>query len=251
MVWKAALLGLGAGLIGGLFGVGGGSLIVPGLVLLLAFQQKHASATSLVAIVGLAAAAAIRFGLDGKIEYDTAGILFAGAAIGALVGSRIADVVSNKALTWAFVALLVVASLRLLLTASSTTNSIASGAAELALQLGVGLGAGMLSATMGIGGGIVYVPALVTLFGFSQTTGQGTSLAVIVPTAALGAGLHARAGRVNWRIGLPLTVGGVVGALVGAEIALGVSESVLRRSFGVFLLMVALRMSKRATVVKD
>lgn len=245
------MLGLGAGLIGGLFGVGGGSLIVPGLVLLLAFDQKNASATSLLAIVALAAAAAIRFGLDGEIEYDTAVILFIGAAVGAFVGSRIADVASNKALTWAFVILLVVAALRLLLTTSSAGDAIADGAAELVLQLIVGLVAGILSATLGIGGGIVYVPALVTLFGFSQTTGQGTSLAVIVPTAALGASLHARAGRVDWGVGLPLALGGVVGALIGAEVALGISETLLRRAFAVFLLVVAARMSRRAMTVRN
>ncbi len=106
----------------------------------------------------------------------------------------------------------------------------------------VGLAAGALSATLGIGGGVVFVPALAVIAAFDQQLAQGTSLAVIVPTTVIGAYVHARAGRVDWRTALRLGIGGIAGGLVGAQVALGLDETVLRRLFAVFLALMAARM---------
>ncbi len=110
----------------------------------------------------------------------------------------------------------------------------------------VGLFAGALSATLGIGGGVVFVPALAVIAAFDQQLAQGTSLAVIVPTTLVGALVHARAGRVDWALAARLALGGIAGGLVGAQVALGIDEGVLRRMFAGFLAVVALRMLLRA-----
>lgn len=110
----------------------------------------------------------------------------------------------------------------------------------------LGLLAGTLAATLGIGGGVVYVPVLVVAFSLDQHVAQGTSLAVILATTIVGAITHARLGNVQWRISIPVAVGGVAGALAGAWVALGLEGEVLRRMFGVFLLIVAGRMAWRA-----
>ncbi len=117
---------------------------------------------------------------------------------------------------------------------------------ELALAL-VGLAAGALSATLGIGGGVVFVPALAVIASFDQQLAQGTSLAVIVPTTIIGAWVHARAGRVDWPAALRVGAGGIVGGLLGAQVALGINEGLLRRMFAVFLVVVAVRMLLRAS----
>ena len=119
--------------------------------------------------------------------------------------------------------------------------------------IAVGLGTGILSATLGIGGGIVFVPALVALFGFDQHLAEGTSLLVIVPTALIGTMAHARAGRVDWKIGLLVGAGGVVGGFAGAHIALELAPAVLRRLFAAFLAVMALRMlwRTRSAAVRD
>lgn len=109
----------------------------------------------------------------------------------------------------------------------------------------IGLATGALAATLGLGGGIVYVPALVVLFDFDQQLAQGTSLAVIVPTAVIGTVVHARAQRVRWDLAVPLAFGGVAGGVLGAQLALELDPTVLRRIFAAFLVATALRMLAR------
>lgn len=244
MQWKGAALGLAAGFIGGLFGVGGGLLVVPGLVLWLHFEQRAASATSLATIVASSAAAVLRFAIDDSVEYDTALVLFIGAGVGAYAGARLAGRVPNYWLARGFVAVVLMSATRLALGSGGGGggDTLISGAAEAPTLIAVGLLAGVLSATLGVGGGVVFVPALVALLGFEQQVAQGTSLAVILPTVIVGSTVHARAGRVVWKVAITAGAGGVLGGLAGAEVALGLPESVLRRLFAVFLLVMAARM---------
>lgn len=107
----------------------------------------------------------------------------------------------------------------------------------------IGTLAGLLGSAIGVGGGIVLVPALAVLFSFDQHVAQGTSLAVILPTAVVSTIGHARAGRVNWRIAVPLATSGVVWALLGARVALALHGDVLRRLFAILLVAVAVRMA--------
>lgn len=109
----------------------------------------------------------------------------------------------------------------------------------------IGLGAGTLAATLGVGGGIVYVPALVALFSFDQHIAQGTSLTVIVPTTIVAAVVHFRAGRVDLRLAAALGAGGIAGGIVGAQAALAIDGLVLRRLFAVFLVLMAIRMLRK------
>ena len=108
--------------------------------------------------------------------------------------------------------------------------------------IAIGLVAGGVAATLGVGGGIVYVPALVSLFGFVQHDAQGTSLAVIIPTTFVAAVVHSKAGRVAWKTAIPLGIGGLVGGLLGGTTALALSAPLLRRMFAVFLVIIAVRM---------
>lgn len=116
---------------------------------------------------------------------------------------------------------------------------------EAVALVAIGLMAGLLAASLGIGGGIIYVPALVSLFAVMQHQAQGTSLAVIVPTAIVAALVHARERRVVWPVAIPLGIGGIVGGLLGARTALALSAPLLRRLFAVFLVFAAIRMLAR------
>ena len=115
---------------------------------------------------------------------------------------------------------------------------------ELALIL-VGVVSGALAATLGIGGGVIFVPALVVIAGFEQQLAQGTSLAIIIPTTLIAAIVHAKAQRVDWPNVVRLSAGGIVGSLAGAVTALSVDELLLRRMFAVFLVVMAIRMVNR------
>jgi uncharacterized protein len=114
------------------------------------------------------------------------------------------------------------------------------------LALGaIGLAAGFAAGLLGVGGGIVMVPAMVLVLGFDQHVAQGTSLVVIIPAALAGSVTHYRNGRVSLRDAALLAAGGIGGAVVGSLSALSVDDTVLRRLFGVFLLVVAAQMVLR------
>lgn len=100
-------IGAGAGLASGLLGVGGGTVMVPLLVAFLGFSQHRAHATSLAAIVPIAAVAGGVFALEGVAEYDTAFLLAAGALVGAPLGARAMAAVGERSLEAAFGAFLV------------------------------------------------------------------------------------------------------------------------------------------------
>ncbi len=110
----------------------------------------------------------------------------------------------------------------------------------------LGLVAGALAATLGIGGGVVFVPVLVSVFLFTQHEAQGTSLAIIVPTVLVAAIAHARAGRVLWRLTAWVGIAGIVGAVGGARLALLLDDAILRRFFAVVLFFIAIRMALRS-----
>lgn len=112
---------------------------------------------------------------------------------------------------------------------------------ELLQLVVVGLAAGFLAGLLGVGGGIVMVPAMVLLFGFDQHVAQGTSLLVIIPAALTGSVTHYRKGRLVLRDAATLAAGGIIGAVIGSVFALSIEETMLRRLFAGFLLVSAFR----------
>jgi hypothetical protein len=111
------------------------------------------------------------------------------------------------------------------------------------LYLLLGLTAGIFSGLIGIGGAIIIIPTLVLLFGLSQHTAQGTTLALMVPPIGLlAAWTYYKAGFVDLKIAGLICLGFFVGGLVGARFATEISEQVLRRLFGVVLLVASLKM---------
>lgn len=107
------VLGLGAGFVGGLFGVGGGVVMVPGMVLLLGFEQHRAHATSVAAIVAAASAGVAPFALDGEVAWATAGFLLIGALAGAVIGARNIARIPAVWLARAFVVVALVSAVRM------------------------------------------------------------------------------------------------------------------------------------------
>jgi uncharacterized membrane protein YfcA len=244
----ACLLGGAAGLLGGLFGVGGGLVMVPGMVLFLAVPQHRAHATSLAAMIASAGAAVVPLAVAGRIDWDTAGFLLLGSMAGAYLGARLFARIPEVWLAGGFVALALASAVRMFLerggggAAATGTPGINASWYGVIGFAAVGFGAGILGALMGVGGGIVYVPALVTLYGFEQHLAQGTSLAVIVPTALVAALAHGRRGQVDLRLALLLGSGGLAGGWLGARLALALDAPLLRTLFASFLVLMALRM---------
>jgi len=111
------------------------------------------------------------------------------------------------------------------------------------LLIVLGLLAGSLSGLAGFGGGIIIVPALVYLFHFSQHQAQGTTLALLVlPIGILAAWAYYKAGHVDVRVALFITVGFVAGSFFGARLANSLPDESLQKIFGVLLLLMGFKM---------
>ncbi len=109
-----------------------------------------------------------------------------------------------------------------------------------------GFGAGFLSGTIGIGGGLLFVPTMTLGFSASQAIAQGTSLVAIVPTAIVGGVTHFRQGYVVRDAALWMGGGGVFGAVIGALVAVEVPGPLLARVWGAFLVVSAYRLAAQA-----
>ena len=107
----------------------------------------------------------------------------------------------------------------------------------------LGLLAGVISGLIGIGGGVIIVPSLIFLFGFSQPEAQGTTLGLLVPPIGiLAAWTYYQQGYVNLKAAALICFGFVLGGWLGAKIAVGLPNNVLEKVFGVALLLIALKM---------
>jgi uncharacterized membrane protein YfcA len=247
-LWVAALAGFGAGLAGGLFGVGGGIVMVPVLTTFFGLTQHQAHGTSLAAVAATALAGIVVYGLSGHVAWLPAALMAVSGALTARLGARLAHRTRREQLTLAFAVFILAVGLRILWRAPvpSGTGALAggpfSGPLGLAVALAVGAAVGLLAGFMGVGGGIIAVPALTLLFGMSQQTAQGTSLALILGSAPFGAVEHARLGNVEKRLLPGLMLGALLGAPLASWAAQRLPQATLARGFAIFLIANAVRM---------
>ena len=104
----------------------------------------------------------------------------------------------------------------------------------------IGFAAGFMSSLVGIGGGVVIVPALVIIFGLSQKMAQGTSLAMLsLPVAFIGAYNYYKEGQVNWKMALILAATFVIGGYLGSKVVLGLDTSIVKKIFAIFMIVIA------------
>lgn len=108
----------------------------------------------------------------------------------------------------------------------------------------VGLAGGVLAGIFGIGGGLVIVPALILLLGMTPKQAAGTSLgALLLPVGILGAIEYWRAGYIDVRLALLVAIGILIGAFIGARVAIGLPNELIQRTFGVLLVLVGIRLA--------
>lgn len=242
-------LGFGAGAFSGVFGVGGGILLVPIQVLALHIDQKRAQATSLVMVAMGAVAAGITYALGGEVAWIPAIVILVGGIAGSLLGSAVVKRSPSRLLQGAFGVLIIIAAVRLLFSAqpADEISAITGLDWSVVAYFASGVAMGLLSALFGIGGGIILIPILVTLFGFPQQLAAGTSIAVMGPIALVGAIRQSRTGPTDWRMGVRFGIGAIPGAIAGAALALAWSGSAVRAAFAIVLTLVGLRMLWQAS----
>ncbi len=245
-----ALVGIGliGGFLSGLFGVGGGFIIIPLLMAFFAFDIKKASATSLAAIAVTAVAGTVSYAASGGVLWLPAVALSVGSITGSYVGARLLKVVSARVILWIFVALVLVLAVRMMFSIDSggiDTNTGLDWGNYLEMA-GIGVFAGLLAGLLGVGGGIIVVPLLVIFFGFSSFEAKGTSLVMLIPASLVGGWVNLRNGFVDVKVGL--SIGVIAGAVsfTGVIVAKTMPETVNNILFAILMLGIAAQFAVRA-----
>jgi len=249
------IIGLSGGVLAGMFGIGGGIVIVPALIFFLHFSPHVANGTSLFSLL-------LPVGIFGALAYYRAKLIDLRAALWIDLGLFLG--ISGGALTalsvspnflkmiygvfLLFISYRFIQPLELFLSRKNSTKAITSeNVATNSVtnfdihwkQLTIGLFAGVLSGLFGIGGGIVVVPALTVWLGYDQKTASGTSLAaLLLPVGLPGVLIYSHAGQFDLRSAIYVALGLVVGALLGALFAIRMPSKIVDRFYGVFLFIV-------------
>lgn len=232
------LVGLGAGILSGLFGVGGGIVMTPGLTALAGVAPIVAVATPLPVILPTAAVGAFAYRRAGEVDVRAAAWISLPGAAASAVGALLTEVVDARLLLVATAALLAWQSFQILRGRSRPTTGEEQPIPAWTFAL-LGVAAGLLSGLLGIGGGLVIVPALSGMLGVPLKRALGTSLVAVVVLVIPGTIVHSALGNVDWTAAGFLVLGSLPGARLGATVALGAKERTLRLMVGSFLALVA------------
>lgn len=242
-VWRATALGAVAGLASGFFGIGGGILIVPGLVFFLGMDTRLAVGTSLAAIIPAAIGGAFGYAIQGSVSWFAAIALVIGGVLGAQLGTRLLAHLPTQLVRWTFIAfiVLVMASLFIVIPSRHSTIDI-----DLLSGLGLlflGLVTGALSGLLGVGGGAVYVPVLIVLFGASDLMAKGTSLFAMIPAALSGTVGNFLRRNVDFHTAAVVGLAATVLVVPGVMLAALVTPAVANVLFIGLLAVMAVRMA--------
>lgn len=278
MLWYEAAglvaLGLFAGGYGTMVGLGGGFLLVPAF-LLLGYDSRLAAGTSIAVVFLNAASGSIQYLRQRRVDIRS-GVVFAIAGIpGAWLGAYVDQVLPHRLFLVVFAALLTWAALRLLTTSAQTHVEIGALAHiddeprpglddssrgilardfrdaqgvrhtykyNLASGVGVSLGAGLVASSLGVGGGLVQVPAMIYWFGFPTHIAIATSTLVIAITALFGTASHALYGDVAWAPAIFVGAGAIVGAQIGARLAKRVAAGPLMKLLAAAVVVAAAKL---------
>lgn len=239
---RTVLVGIAAGFLSGLFGVGGGILIVPALVMVLKFDQRLAHGTSLAAVLPIAVSSLVSYATSGEIDWTVGLFLAIGAVAGAVIGTHILHKLPHDTLAIVFSVVLLVTAIRLII-----DNSDSTGRGEMTLVMALvlivaGVATGVLAGLLGVGGGVIMVPIMVVGVGLPAALAKGTSVAVIIPTAIMGTWRNRTKKNVDLRSAMIVGVAGIVSAFVAGKISVGMSEQLSNVLFALLLFFVAGRM---------
>jgi uncharacterized membrane protein YfcA len=237
-------LGLLLGTIGGLFGIGGGLIAIPALGILFSLDQQLAQGTALVMVVPNVLLAIWRYHQRNRIDLRHALTLAGPSLLFAMLGAGWAVTLDAGRMRVGFIGFLVV------LAVYNFTRAFfrnAGGGNTLRYPwpwLGVlGSGAGLLGGLFGVGGAVLATPVLTSVFGTSQVVAQGLSLALAAPSTGVTLVTYALHDHVDWALGIPLAIGGLLSISWGVKFAHALPERVLRMLFAGFLMICAVLLS--------
>ncbi|MAF03635.1 MULTISPECIES: sulfite exporter TauE/SafE family protein [unclassified Herbaspirillum] len=237
------LLGGLLGAMGGLFGIGGGLIAIPVLGYFYGMDQQLAQGTALVMIVPNVVIAFWRYKQRNHIQWSTAAMMCVPAVFTTYVSARIATAMAARSLHVCFAAFMGLLALYYLWTLLRNKRSVESSVilSRRYIPL-VGMAAGASAGFFSVGGAIVAVPLLTALFGVTQTAAQGLGLAMVTPGTLVALWTYAQAGHVDWSVGIPMALGGVLSISWGVALAHHLPERRLRILFCAALLLLSVWM---------
>ena len=249
--------------------MGGGFLVVPLLLLVYKLPPHVAAATSLVVVALNAASGSVSYFRAGRVDSRAGALLAAATVPGAFVGPSIATRTPEQAFKVIFATLLLVLAAFLLWRPERVTPSAAPLIAprrwrvqrsftdrqgvtfaysyDVVLAVGLSFAVGILSSWLGIGGGVVHVPAMIHLMSFPVHIATATSQFVLAVTAAAGVAAYAAGGHVVWPLALAIGAGVIVGAQLGAALSHRLRGRGIVRLFTLAVVVLAGRLLWSAT----
>ncbi len=238
------LLGALLGAVGGLFGIGGGLIAIHVLAFLYGMDQQLVQGTALVMIVPNVLIGFWRYKQRNKIAMRLALMMSIPSVLVTWVAAHFAIAVSARSLQFAFAVFMAVLALYYLWALLNKDKNENSPGWLLPTKYlpGVGIFSGATAGFFSVGGAIVAVPMMVALFGITQTAAQGLGLAMVAPGTLVALWTYAKAGHVDWNIGIPLAIGGVFSVSWGVALAHHISERRLRMLFCVALFAISIAM---------
>jgi uncharacterized membrane protein YfcA len=242
---ELAGIGVLAGGLGALLGVGGGVILVPGLIFLAGLDFSAAVATSLVCVVATSVAGSAIYLRQDAVDLPIAVELQCYTALGAVVAGLSAAVIPVAPLYVAFGVLLAITAVRMWPRPTAQDNSTRIHRAPTPAVAGASVGAGLVSGLLGVGGGVLNVPILHVMLGLSFERAAATSILMIGVTAAAAAAVYLVRGVADIPVAAVTMLGTLAGASLAALTGRRVSQRILKMGFALLLLYVALRMVLR------
>ena len=240
-------LGIAMGALGGLFGIGGGLIAIPVLGLWFGLDQQLAQGTALAMSVPNVFLALYRYQQRNRINLRQALPLVLMSFSFAWLGAMLAVGVDGRIIRWGFVAFLLAITLYNLIKMFTLSVSPVTGSRFGWPWFGLlGAVAGTTGGLFGVGGAVVAVPVLTRVFGTTQVVAQGLSLALAAPSTTVTLLTYAAHGEVNWAMGVPLAIGGLLSISWGVKMAHAIPERLLRGLYCVFLLLCAALLAVKA-----
>ena len=247
-LWIALLLiGAMGGVLSGLFAIGGAVLMVPLLVWRAGMDQRRAAATSLVAIIPTAIVSSTTYLLHADVDVVAAAVISAGAIVGAMIGSRLLRRLSLGSLRWLFIAFILAIAAHMLVVTPEAVRPLALSPVVIVGYLLLGVLTGVASGLFGIGGAIISVPLLGSVFAMSAVIAKGTALLVSVPTSLAGTIGNRRGGNaVDVRAGLILGVTAAATSVPAVYLAVALPPAVSSVTFAILLFAIAVQLTIKA-----
>lgn len=244
--FSLVMVGVIGGILAGLFGVGGGVIMVPLLLWWAQLDQRRAQATSLLAIAPAALVGTASYATGGVFPFIPGLLVAGGSVLGAQLGAFVLRRLSLGWLRWTLIVF--VASMAVTVMGSIPHRDVYIELRIPAVMVLVGIGVvmGTAAGLFGVGGGIIAIPLLMLLFGIGDLEAKGISLAAMTPAAISGSISHMVHQTAKTRDGLWVALGALIATPIGSLGAFALPESYANTVFGAFALTIAIMLTIRA-----